>query len=183
VTVTRIGEALPLSSRRVVSYFGESASYKTPIGQIDGVADGVILVRDAEHELHRELSPAEAREVARALQHAATAVEQWQEHASGFNTIRVFRSPDGALTVEHRGRARPMRLSKLRGSIFADGSRHFLRHCWNCRKGSSALYVASDDVRSDGSYRDRHAEVCEACVEKLEAATRTDVAALVDGRR
>jgi hypothetical protein len=161
--VVRLGERLPLSTRRVVSFCGEVASFQTALGLVEGLGDGAILVRNFEDGTHHELTPAEARHVARAFMHAASAVEQWQEHASGFNKIRVTRSPDGVVSVTWRGRTRPMRLSKLRGS------RHFGGHfhtCGECKQRPTAIYVAADDVR-EHDVRVAHVEVCQDCVDRL----------------
>jgi len=176
--VTRIGDRLPMTSRRVVSYGSKPATFNTPLARIEGLADGVVLLRHFATKLHLEFTPAQARQAAAALSTAAYAVEQWQKQASGFNTIRVFRSPTGDVTVEYRGRTRPMRLSKLRARTYRDGSMQFVRSCRHCRKSPPTLYVAADDVREHGS-RVHHVQICPDCVDKLAVATRTAVAALV----
>jgi hypothetical protein len=177
--VVRIGDHLPMTSRRVVPYMGgKPASWQTGMGRIEGLADGVVLLRYFRTKLHLEFTVKQAREVASAMQSAAYAVEQWQERASGFNTIRVFRSPSGDVTVEYRGRSRPMRLSKLRGYVDYKGERQYRRGCNACHRPRPELYVPSDVIREHGS-RVQHVLVCPDCVERLATDTRTAVATLV----
>lgn len=180
--IVRIGDHLPMTSRRVVPYMGgKPASWQTPLGRIEGLADGVVLLRYFSRELHLEFTPAQAREVASAMQSAAFAVEQWQERVSGFTTIRVFKSPTGEVTVEYRGRTRPMRLSKLRGYLDYRGERQYRRGCNSCHRPRPELYVPSDVIREHGS-RVPHVLVCPECVEKLAGETRTAVATLLVSR-
>lgn len=163
--VPRLGERMALSKRRVVRWLGETAHYETPIGVINGMADGVILVRKSlSDEAGQELTVAEAKKIAEALTRSAYAVEQWQEHASGFNRVRVF-DRAGQVFVHWRGRERPMRRSVLRGSRHAG----FWRRCTACKATPKAIWVAADDLREHGTTV-HHAEVCDACIEKLRNA-------------
>lgn len=164
-TVARLGAHLPLSTRRVVTWCGQTTEVATPIGLVGGMADGVILIR-IKGGPSFELAPSDARELSSVIQHAAYGVERWQETASGFNRVRVSRSEHGLVTVTHRGRTRPMRLSTLRGTTYGDGSVHYHRACGVCRKHPKTIYVAADDLREHGS-RVRSIDVCEACVDKL----------------
>jgi len=167
--IVRLGEHMPLSTRRVVMYCGETTAAVTPIGRVDGLADGVVLVRvpfAGVGEASWDLSPKQALDIADALRRAAYGVEAWQEYASGFNKVRVARSAEGEVTVTCRGRTRPMRLSKLRGHRQRDGTVRFYRSCDVCLEHPPALYVAADELREHGS-RIGHPEVCGPCVERL----------------
>ena len=42
IKVVQIGSHMPLSTRRVVVYFGKSTAVSTPIGRIAGMADGAV---------------------------------------------------------------------------------------------------------------------------------------------
>lgn len=166
MTVT-LGERMPLSTRRVLRFCGMSTSKETELGIVEGMADGAVVVRDPILRRHYELTPAQAVDVANALLRASHAVEQWQEHASGFNKIRVYRSTTGHVEVMFRGRRRPMRLAKLKGHKSRDGcSRRFWRRCDACAATPPALYVAADVVREHGQLV-HHVEICPACVDKL----------------
>lgn len=176
--VVRLGDHLPMTSRRVVYWGRKPASYQTPLGRIEGLADGVVLLRHFSSKFHLEFTPAQAREAAQALSVAAFAVEQWQERARGFNTIRAFRSSSGDVTVAYRGRTRPMRLSKLRGRVDRSGQRHFGRICHECCQPCPCLFVVADDIREHGRSI-QHVHLCPPCVDRLVAATRTSVATLV----
>lgn len=186
--VTRIGDHMRLRQRRVVYYWDKPASFRTALGQLDGLADGVILVRELDNGPTADPSPdarrsemtvAEARAAIEALHRCVFAIERWHEKASGVNRIRVRRDPDGSVWVTHRGRTRPMRLSKLRGSKrlrgvpsgdssgrtwVCDG---FYRRCAVCRACPHELWVAADDLREQGNWKVPHVEVCHACVDKL----------------
>ena len=162
VKVVQLGEHMPMSTRRVVRFCGEPAQYKTAVGCIEGLADGAVVFRDFGKDLHVELTPEQAKEIGKAFTHSACAVEQWQEHASGFNRIRVARV-NGAVTVTHRGRTRPMRLSKLKGS---KRTGRFWRRCDGCGAHPPTIWVAADDLRKNGS-RVQCVEVCQACVDRL----------------
>jgi hypothetical protein len=169
IKVVRLGAHMPLSTRRVITWLGRTTAAVTPIGRIDGLADGVVLVRipfAGVGEASFELTPAEAKAVSEAIRHAAHGVEEWQELASGYNVVRVARDAAGAVVVTCRGRSRPMRLSKLRGHKWGDGSVHWYRHCAVCRQTPEAIWVAADDLREHGM-RVGHVEVCPACVDKL----------------
>jgi hypothetical protein len=168
--VVRIGDHLPLSTRRVVVYFGKTTETEVAIGAVSGMADGAVLLRLPKilksATVDYELTPKQALEFAKALEHAAYGVEHWQEHASGFNRVRVART-DGKVSVTYRGRTRPMRLSKLRGRKYRDGTVRFRGVCGACHaRDQQALYVAADDLR-EHDVRVHHVEVCPACVDKL----------------
>lgn len=167
IPVVRLGEHMPMSTRRVVAFYGHTAY-------------GAVLVRDMAHNTHYEMTPAQARAAAEALSRAAIAVEQWQEYASGFNRVRVRRTEEGAVLVTHRGRTRPMRLSRLRPSrrlVYVDGKAQRItgRNCGHCRQRSAELWVAADDLREHG-IRVHHVEVCPGCVDRLAAEPETRLA-------
>lgn len=168
--IVRLGEHMPLSTRRVVAFCGRTTSADTAIGKVDGLADGVVLVRPTGSEF--ELTVEEADALATALRCASAGVKSWREHASGFNRVRVARAPGGVgYAVTWRGRARPMRLSTLRTRQ---------RRCEACGVMTSVLYVAADVVREHG-LRVRHCDVCMVCVEELADAPET-IAAVVPMR-
>jgi hypothetical protein len=163
---------IPFSARKCVWWRGQLARYDTAIGQIEAVQDGVILVRDPDQGTLYELSEAEAQALEDALRHARQGVAQWKVNASGFNKIRIGLRIDGSVVVTWRGRTRPMRLSRQRGSEYnvvslADGTRRsqrIFRACSACKGVSRELYIAADIVRENGS-RVVHVGVCPACVE------------------
>lgn len=165
--IVRLGSHLPLLTRRVVTFCHEYTTYQTPIGLVEGMADGAICIRDpSSTETDYELTVVEARALAQALSRAAAGVEQWQVRASGFNKIRVARSPSGEVTVTCHGRTRPMRLSKLRGQRGGHNPGRLYRRCDECNDTPPMLYIAADDLR-EGGLRVQHVEVCVPCVDKL----------------
>ena len=178
IEVISLGSHLPLSSRRIVEWLGKSAKHETAIGLIEGLADGAILIRRRLHDggledSGIEITAEQARELVRALNHAAGAVERWQERASGFDAIRIYRSADGRVEVEHRGRRRPMRLSVLRArTYFVGGEWAVGRRCGNCNQIAPTLWIAADDLREHG-LRVPHVEVCPGCVDKYANAPTT----------
>lgn len=142
--IVKLGDHLPLSTRRVVSYFGQPASYKTPVGLIEALADGAVLVRDNKGG-HIELSPKEARQLGEAFSRAAFAIEQWQRHASGYDRVLATRSATGEVFVTYQGRTRPMRLSVLRGRKDREGKTYYRRACTHCDERPPTL-CADDDT-------------------------------------
>lgn len=161
--IVQLGARMPMTARRVVSYCGKSAQYKTAIGCVEGMADGAVVLRSFAKRVHYELTTEQAKEIGEAFSHAAYAVESWQEKASGFDRIRVARSEAGGVTVTHRGRTRPMRLSRLKGS---KRSGQFWHRCDGCGARPPTIWVAADDLREYGS-RVQCVEVCQACVDRL----------------
>lgn len=173
--VISIGSKMPLKSRRVLRWLGQSASYVTAIGRIEGLADGAILIRrDTSNGLEEpgiEITPEQARETIKALMHVAGAVERWRENARGFNAILIYQR-DGLVEVECRGRRRLMRLSVLRGrrprarpGWLTDPPDPPGRRCDKCGELASSLWVAADDLR-EGGLKVPHVEVCQGCVDK-----------------
>lgn len=175
--ITRLGQHLPLSKRRVVQSFGKTTQVTTAIGIIMGLADGVVGIYWPTSQRLQELSLDQAREIEDALRAARHGIERWQEHASGYDRILVQRSAGGVVRVTYRGRTRPMRLSQLRGSKWRDGSIHYNRHCQACKtSGHERLWVPIEEERSVGrAQREPGAEVCPACVDRL-ANAPTDIA-------
>ena len=197
--IIRLGDHLPSSSRRVLKYLGQT-EHKTKIGTVRALADGVVEIASAARSI--ELSVDEAFALARALNHAAFGVREWSKKASGYYRIRADQDESGAIFVTLHHRRRPMRLSKLRGSVVearvalvSDGQGGFLyerkpvetryRRCDRCTEPSKLLYVAADDLR-DGGLRVPHCDVCPSCIAQLLAEPReiAEVKALrVEGQR
>jgi len=153
--ISSLSDHLPLSARRIVVWAGERCQYGTPIGMVEGTADGKILVRDFAKRTHYELSVEEARVASEALRNAAIGVKEQQKRASGYYRITAHRA-GGILYVRTHDQTRPMRLSALRRP----------RPCAACFAEVMSLYVAADVVKEHG-WRVQHVEVCESCVERL----------------
>lgn len=161
IKVTELGPHLPLSTRRLVVWCGELCQYRTPVALVEGLRDGVVLVRDMKRGTHFELTPNEARAVAEAFNHAAFGVEAWAEHARGYHRVVVQRNEEGVVRVTTQDTTAVMRLSKLRRP----------RACSACRESVMALWVGVREQAkgwAPGHLRAPHnAEVCEPCVERL----------------
>lgn len=167
--IVKLGEHMHMSSRRIVGFCGAWAKADTRLGLIEGVADGAILIDATRVSGRLELTPAEAREIAHALNHAAMAVEEWQRKARGYYRVLAERTEAGVL-VTYNGRTRPMRLSTLRGRKDRTGKTYYRRSCTHCGERTPQLWVAADDLRereSVGGYRVEHAVVCPTCIERL----------------
>ena len=165
IKIVQLGARMPMSTRRVVRYFDKSTAVETTIGTVMGMADGAVVFVTRFGKSY-ELTPTLALDIGEAFKRAAYGVERWQEHASGFNRIRVKRSEDGEVVVTHRGQTRVMRLSKLRGRVRRDGKVDFYRSCGNCRDAPTSLWVAAGPPSENGR-RVHYVQLCPACVDKL----------------
>ena len=160
-TVVRLGEHMPLSTRRVVGWLGKTTHADTPIGMVDGLADGVVMVR-IKGGPEFELSLDEATDIERALLHARLGVAEWQKRARGYHKITATIGPEGQVFVTWHERTRPMRASELRATRRQPRG----RKCGHCHTERMVLYVAADDLR-EGGIRVKHVEVCPGCVQRL----------------
>jgi hypothetical protein len=164
IKIVQLGPRLPMSTRRIVSFVGESQEFKTRIGLIMGLADGAVVVCDTDDNGYVdadgwsvELSPDEARRIAQRLMSAAAGVDDWARRAKGYYRIDAKRDHSGTY-VCNRDETHLMRLSKLRGS------RRYGRNtatCSHCNKVSDLMWV-STTVR-----REQFVSVCEVCLEAL----------------
>jgi hypothetical protein len=139
---------------------------QTPVALVEGLADGVVLVRDMERGTHFELTPDEARAIARAFNHAAFGVEEWQKHARGYHRIVVQRDEVGVVRVTSRDATLPMRLSKLRRA----------RRCRECGESVISLWIVERAAQKEEWCHGRpvhSVEICEPCVERLANAPTT----------
>lgn len=133
----------------------------TAIGHFAAMANGALTFCSLEGETEIDLTDDQVGQIVRILMKASYHAQRRREHLTGFDLVRVTRAPDGAVTVEHRGEARSMRLSKLRGS-----KRWGFRKCTACKEPAPELWVDATEYKP---YENRNfsAEVCEPCVARL----------------
>lgn len=165
--VVAIGEHMPLSTRRVVMWCGKSTGVETAIGRVEGMADGVVMIRTKHGECY-EITPEAAKELSDAIRRAALGVEQWQRAARGYYEIRVTRSDDGVVTVYAYETERTMRLSRLRGG------RHVCAVCREMRWATIYVAQRNQALFVAGFGHGRFPQVCASFVERLANAKEPD---------
>ena len=156
-----LSEHLPLSTRRVVRLFGQNCIYGTPIGLVEALADGKILLRDLAKNTYYEITPEEARAIAKAFTWAALGAEEGAKRARGYYKMRARRDASGVLFVTHNDATLPMRISKLRRP----------RACDWCDARVMTIYVVADKSARRGLWsrgKPTHdANLCEPCADAL----------------
>lgn len=140
-----------------VGCFGKNSDRTLPIGRIATLANGVIWFRAKDGEEY-ELTEEEAHAVSEAFQHARFAARERKNYLSGFTTLRVSRSSEGAVTAQYRGETFAMRRSNLRARPW--------RRCQSCKQQLVVPCTAWVGVEKE----QRDVLVCVSCVDRLATA-------------
>jgi len=127
----------------------------TPVGRATLLMDGRVMFTPKMQNPDVYLTAEEAAEVGNAFRGLWVQSRLHVQEISGYNVARATKDAYGVISMQWRGVAHRMKLSRLRRA----------RRCHRCREACLVLWKAAD--------RNGWAEHCDSCMEKLLATPET----------